>query len=111
MNRYGPFAFHHGHALFAWFFLALVGALVALGVLAVILLWRRAARTGPFRGVGSVPAAPSDPAVAEVRMRYARGEISSEDYARRLADLGYPMAPGQWPPVPGSVAPTPTPPP
>jgi len=111
VNRYGPFAFHHGHALFAWLFLALVAALFVLAVLAVIFLWRRSVRAGPLTRAGFEQPSPSDPAVAELRMRYARGEVSPEEYARRLADLGYRLDPGAWPHPPASAPPTPTPPP
>jgi uncharacterized membrane protein len=35
-----------------------------------------------------------DPALEELRLRYARGEMTREDYAERLADLSAPSARG-----------------
>ncbi len=76
--------------------LALVAGLVAL---AVILALRLAGRSP-----GGHPSAPSrpafDPAINEVRMRYARGEVSREEYLRAAGDLGAPVPPPEPPSSP-----------
>jgi hypothetical protein len=41
-----------------------------------------------------------DPALEEVRMRYARGEIDRDEFARRSSDLGSPTASVPAPPPP-----------
>jgi uncharacterized membrane protein len=66
--------------------------LLALLVGGVVWLVRRLA---PAAGAAVVPAAApaavaapaADPAVAALRMRYARGEVSREDFQNALADL------------------------
>lgn len=114
MFRYGP-GFHHGPGIFAWFFLLVLVALVVLGVLAVVRLWSRPRRpVGPFPGgpihggpIHGGPAAPPvEPALMELRLRYARGDITWEEYRQRVARLGYPtpdesaQPPTQPPPPP-----------
>ena len=88
MLRYGP-AFHHGPYLPAWVALALLLALVVIGALAVARLW-----SGPRGRIGASHVGPTfppvDPALTELRVRYARGEFAADEYRRRLADLGYP---------------------
>jgi putative membrane protein len=48
----------------------------------------RAGGTGQAAMTGIPAPARPDAAVEELRLRYARGEMSREDYAERLADLG-----------------------
>ena len=55
----------------------------------------RSPRPAPAR---VVPPAPADPALQELRVRYARGDISREDYLERGADLG--LAAGPTPETP-----------
>jgi uncharacterized membrane protein len=89
---------HHAHD--GWwsgplhFLLLLV--LLTLLVAAVVWLVRRlapaaAATTAGAAGAPSAAAATggavADPAVATLRMRYARGEVSREDFQRTLVDL------------------------
>lgn len=90
MFRYYP-GLHHGPGVFAWFFLALLAALVVLGVIALVRMWSHP--QGRFTHVqpGPPPTPPVDPALTELRVRYARGEISWEDYVKRAGDLGYPV--------------------
>jgi uncharacterized membrane protein len=66
----------------------LLGVLVfvALAALIVMLLWRW---LGPK--LVATPASASsddDAALAHLRMRYARGDVSREDYVRIASDLG-----------------------
>jgi putative membrane protein len=78
--------------------------LVLLAVLIGVVIWA-VLRLTSQRGVLATAAAPAvappapvatlDPAAAELRVRYARGDISREDYLERSADLG--LAPGPAP--------------
>jgi len=76
MFRYG----HHAHhPVLGILLLVLLGALVAVAILAVIRLWRtRPASTGSTSSTPGQPSAP-DPALTELRLRYARGEISPDE--------------------------------
>jgi uncharacterized membrane protein len=66
------------------FLIAFVIAVVALVVLAV-----RWARAGPahVHMPSAAQPSPSDAALAAARMRYARGELSREDFLRISTDL------------------------
>jgi uncharacterized membrane protein len=70
----------------------LLVALIAVAVWGVLRLTnqRAALATGAVRA--------NDPAGAALRLRYARGEISREEYLGRAADLG--LAPGAAPEAP-----------
>ena len=104
MFRYGP---HAHHPVFGVLFLILLGALVVLAVLAVSRFWTaRTAPTGAAPRVGG-PGIPQDPALTELRLRYARGEITPDDYLQRVAGLGYRLPPGTWVPGPSVAPPTP----
>jgi putative membrane protein len=72
--------------------LLLAIAALVVGIL-VLLQQRRAA--GPVAVTSPTP--PPDPALAELRQRYARGELDRDDYLRRTADLGG-GAPADTPP-------------
>jgi len=113
MFRYGP-AFHQGPGVFFWLVLALLVALFVLGVVAVVRIWSHP--HGPFapwhtgppmaRPTGSLmvpPPGPSiDPALTELRIRYARGDIDWDEYSRRAANLGYLPHPDTGPGMPTS---------
>jgi uncharacterized membrane protein len=100
MFRYGP-GFHHDPSVFGWFILALLVALLVLGIVALVRLWNHPhGRLGPWHagphmmpptGPHMMPptAPPVDPALTELRVRYARGDISWEEFSRRAANLGY----------------------
>jgi hypothetical protein len=93
---YGRFA-HHGPGPLGWLFMILVLAALVVAAVALVRLWQQS-RAGA-RPVG--PAGPAvDPAVGELRMRYARGELGWDEFAQRMAGLGYPGfagAPGSPP--------------
>ena len=77
MFRYG---FHHGPGVFGWLFLAFLIVAVVIGV------------------IGPPPAGPwTDPALTELRTRYARGDISFDEYVERAGRLGFPIPPGTSP--------------
>jgi uncharacterized membrane protein len=65
--------------------------LIALLVVAVVWLFRRFAPTVAAQTAvpAAVPAAAlqGDPAVATLRMRYAKGEVSRDDYLNGMSDL------------------------
>ncbi len=81
--------------------LLLFAVLIGVAVWAVIRFTGRnrpmAATTGP--ALGPAP----DGALEEVRLRYARGEISREEFVQRFRDLGgaEPPAPTPLPAEPG----------
>jgi uncharacterized membrane protein len=66
--------------------------LLALLVAAVVWLVRYFSRGGfaPAAAGPALPAAPagSDPAIAALRMRYAKGEVSREEFQHAMEDLG-----------------------
>lgn len=99
----GP-GFHHGPGVFGWLFFAAAVAFLVVAVVALLRLWRRP--PGPWPGPWSRPGGGPwafDPAVHELRLRYARGEISGEEFTERAAHLGHPVpGPGARPgPPPG----------
>jgi putative membrane protein len=80
---------------FHWFGivpLLLFAVLIGVIVWAVIRLTREGgarALAGGGAAIGTTPvAARPDGALEELRLRYARGEMTREDYTQRLADLG-----------------------
>ncbi len=78
-----PGAFHHGPGVLGWLIFAALVGLIVIGVALVIHRWRPG--TGWFR---SAPASTGDTALAEIRRRYALGEVSREEYFEKLGDLG-----------------------
>jgi uncharacterized membrane protein len=83
-------------SVFPWWFhlaeIAIVGLVVILVVLLVV--WATTRRRTPV----VPPAATVTPALAEVDLRYARGEIGHEDYLQRRANLlGQPAPPPSGP--------------
>jgi len=100
LYRYRPFGLHHGIGPIGWVFLALLVVAVVLAVVILVRLWRGRAGIGSYLRAGGHPGPPVDPALAELRMRYARGEISWEEYAQRAANLGFSTSPGPWPGAP-----------
>jgi|GEM_PF-608824 len=85
-NRMGPGPGWEGArpGLLFLLFLALLLAVAVVGGIALF----RSTRNRP----GGVPVAPAwlppDPALHELRLRYARGDIGREEYLQRAADLG-----------------------
>ncbi len=69
--------------------LAVIAAVVVLAVLVVQRITDGSVRaTAVPREAAQTP---SDQALTELRLRYARGEISREDYLQAAADLGSPV--------------------
>ena len=108
---YGP---NHGfgHPVAVWvfggIFLALLAALVVVAIVYLVRLSRRPTHpAGPAAGAG-VPGAP-DPALTELRVRYARGEVDWDEYAQRAAALGFAVAPAPGPAGPPTQPQSPAP--
>jgi hypothetical protein len=112
--RYG----HHAHHPVIAIIFLLIAALVALAVIALVRMWRfprgglaasaTAAGMPPRSPFGPPPWAGGDPALNELRIRYARGDISGEEYWQRASLLGYPPSPEAGPaapPPPGATPP------
>ena len=100
MFRYGHFG--HGPGVFGWFFLAMFIALIVLAVVALVRSWKGLGNARSFPYAMQRPPHGIDPALAELRVRYARGEIDSDEYAHRAANLGYPGAAGTTGPGPAA---------
>jgi putative membrane protein len=81
---------HHGGQVFdrggLWFFrwAPVLLMLVLIGVA----VWAVLRSTGRGPAMASVPATRADPALEELRHRYARGEINREEFVQRSHDLG-----------------------
>jgi len=89
MHRY-PESWHEGgrHA-YGWLHLLLLLGLIAALVFVALALWRsRSVLAAGVTGAAAPGSTASDQALAELRLRYARGEIDRDDYLRRSADLG-----------------------
>jgi uncharacterized membrane protein len=106
MIRYG----HHAHhPVFGIIFLVLIAAVVALGII-YLLRWRRHPHGGfASSPAGMPPGSPAgtpwtggDSAINELRIRYARGDITREEYWQRSSVLGYPPSPAPGPAGPPS---------
>ena len=81
-----PWTWGRGFAMrwVAWFLFMAFLALLALGV---ALLWRRGA------GDHNVERSAGDQALEAVRLRYARGEMTREEFLQVTKDLGGPEPP------------------
>jgi putative membrane protein len=99
--RGGEFIEHGGdgaewqHGLFI--FLVVLALVVGTVFIVRMLLARPHLLTRP------TPPAPPSPALAELDLRYARGEVSREEYLQRRADLlgyGHGAGPSGAPPIP-----------
>jgi uncharacterized membrane protein len=90
--------YHHG-VNHPWFWI-LVLLMVAVAV--AVLIWalvRNSHRTYQI----PPPGPPTDPAMETLRMRFAHGEIDSDEYATRAAQLS-----GMFPPAPQPPGPPPS---
>ncbi|MEA2647541.1 MAG: hypothetical protein QOE92_2624 [Chloroflexota bacterium] len=86
--------------------LPIMGLFFLLAMVAVVVLIVMAVTRRP-RGVqgGVVAASAGNPVISELELRYARGEISREDFLQRRADLT-----GSPPPLPPAAPANPSPP-
>jgi putative membrane protein len=81
---------HHGVATFHPFFHVLVLLLVVAGFVWLIVLLTR----GRFASPAGGRAATAPTALETLDQRYARGEVSREEYLQARSDLGGPAPPG-----------------
>ena len=87
MYRYG----HHAHhPVVGILFLILVVAFLVLGVIVLVRALRHPSGRSPVSQSGTPSAGTIDPALNELRVRYARGDIDWNEYAQRAGNLGYP---------------------
>ncbi len=99
-HHYGPYADH------GWWFgffggivpLLLLLALIGVVVWGVLRLTARGRASLPASGPVA-PIARPDGALEEIRLRYARGEMSREEFVQRFRDLGG-IAPESGEPTP-----------
>jgi len=103
---------HHGGD--GWFpFMGLFGLLLIAGVVVLVVALlrdRRHPRRSPF---GERPGPPpsaylthqADDALNHLRLRYARGEVTRDDFFRMSADLGAPLPADPVPSVPTTAPP------
>ena len=94
--RFG-YGFHHGPHILALLLLLLVVATLVVGILALLRVRQVPAPRGPT-GTWPAQVPGPDPALTELRLRYARGELSWEESAQRAANLGFSVNPGSGPP-------------
>jgi putative membrane protein len=112
MQRYDPgygpggpgFDYHHAEG---WVVLFHLFSLVLFLVLIGVIVWAVLRMTSHRMPAGS-PAGPHqrDPALVELRIRYARGELGRDEFIQRASDLGNPPPPG-WAPDGGPRPPSP----
>lgn len=88
---------HGGHPWLGLLFMALFGTAIALLVFALV----RTAR--PTHHYAPAVAAPADPAMETLRIRFARGEIDAAEYAARAAHLSGAVPPPAPPATPPSA--------
>jgi len=107
MYRFG----HHAHhPVFGILLLVLVVALLALAVVGLVRFWKtRPGHTSPATPGASPSGYGVDPALTELRMRFARGEITSDEFRQRASHLGYQVPPGENPAGPPPDTQTPPP--
>jgi len=98
-HRFGPDRF----VLHDYWWLGLIQALFFVGVVVLVIVFvARMANARHHHGPpgawlghhAPLPPAAVDPALTEARLRYARGEISREDYLRIVSDLTGQPPPG-----------------
>jgi len=83
-----------------WLFLFLIVVAIVAGILLIVRMW---GRPHTWR---SMPPPPPNPALTELDLRYARGEMSRDEYLQRKADLlGHIGPPPGMPGGPGAPSP------
>jgi len=91
----GPEGWHIlGGVLPFLFFLILIG----VAVWAIVRV--TSANRGQLAGAGVAPMPRSDPALEELRLQYARGDVSREEFVQRSRDLGATVPEPEEPPPP-----------
>ena len=83
---------HQGGHFFGWVFGFLFLALV-VGLVVYFVFWVARGHNAPLRPAGPASLPPPDDPLAIVRLRYARGEMSRDEFLRANEDLGRPPVP------------------
>ncbi len=84
---------HHGHddwwygPLHVLFLLLFIALIVVAAVWLLRRLFPAVAQASAVAPAAAVAAPGTDPAIATLRMRYAKGEVSREDFQHAFADL------------------------
>jgi putative membrane protein len=76
---------HHGWS-FVHVVVPLILFLIVIGVVVWAVLYLTSHRPPALLAQGAPP--PRDPAMEELRIRYARGDLARDDFVQRSADLG-----------------------
>jgi len=96
------YSHHAHHPVVGILFLILVVALLVLGVILLVRMLRHPPGRTTLSQSGTPSGSTIDPALNELRIRYARGDIDWNEYAQRASNLGYPFplntGPGSSPP-------------
>jgi len=77
---WGGYGYGYGMGIFGWLFMLLFSGLIIVGLVLVVRWWRDSGRSAGRNGMGEVP-------LDILKRRYARGEITKEDYDRMKQDL------------------------
>jgi putative membrane protein len=72
--------------------------LIGVGIWAVIRV--TSANRAQLAGAGAAPIPRLDPALEELRLQYARGDVSREEFVQRSRDLGATVPQSEEPPPP-----------
>jgi putative membrane protein len=91
MGHYGPGFPPAEHIHRGWWgvghpFVALLMFLIVIGLIVWAVLYVTSHRASPAAAPAGPP--PRDPALEELRIRYARGEMAREEFVERSHDLG-----------------------
>ncbi len=79
-----------------WWLLTTLLVVAAVAGAAALVAQTMMGRSGrPVDGPGGPSPTRPDEAVAQLRLRYARGEVSREEFLQTAADLGSPVASGE----------------
>lgn len=89
---------HHQHPLLR-VMIAMVVIIAIAALVAYLAVRITSRRLSPLPAVVPAGAPSQDAALQQLRLRYARGEISRTDYLQAAADLGAPMSPPPEPPA------------
>jgi putative membrane protein len=73
--------------------------LIGVGIWAIVRV--TSANRVQFAGTGAMPMPRNDPALEELRLQYARGDVSREEFVQRSRDLGAAVPEPGEPPPPG----------
>jgi putative membrane protein len=72
--------------------------LIGVGIWAIVRV--TSANRPQLAGAGAAPVHRPDPALEELRLQYARGDVSREEYVQRSRDLGAAVPESGEPPPP-----------